>query len=35
VFGVPLFTVLGSFGFLMAFVNSVWVIASIWRARRG
>lgn len=33
-FGIPIFTVLGSFGFLMAFVNSVWIIASIWRASR-
>jgi ubiquinone biosynthesis protein len=34
-FGIPIFTVLGSFGFLMAFINSVWVIVSIWRSRRG
>lgn len=34
VFDVPLFTVLGSLGYLMAFVNSVWVILSIWRSRR-
>lgn len=34
-FGIPIFTVLGSFGFLMAFVNSVWIIASIWRSHRG
>ena len=34
-FGIPIFTVLGSFGFLMAFVNSVWIIVSIWRSRRG
>jgi ubiquinone biosynthesis protein len=34
-FGIPIFTVLGSFGFLMAFVNSIWVIVSIWRSRRG
>ena len=33
VFGVPLFTVLGSLGYLIAFVNSVWVILSIWRTR--
>ena len=34
-FGIPLFTVLGALGFLMAFVNSVWIIVSIWRANRG
>ena len=34
-FGIPIFTVLGSLGFLMAFVNSVWIIVSIWRSRRG
>lgn len=34
-FGVPIFSVLGSLGFLMAFINSVWVIFSIWRSRRG
>jgi len=33
VFGVGLFTVLGSLGYLIAFVNSVWVILSIWRSR--
>jgi ubiquinone biosynthesis protein len=33
VFGVPLFTVLGSLGYLLAFVNSVWVVLSIWRSR--
>ncbi len=34
-FGTPIFTLLGSFGFLMAFINSVWIIVSIWRSRRG
>ena len=34
-FGIPIFTVLGSLGFLMAFVNSVWVIVAIWRSSRG
>ena len=33
VFGIPIFTVLGSFGYLLAFVNSVWVVLSIWRSR--
>jgi len=33
VFGVPLFTVLGSLGYLLAFVNSVWIVLSIWRSR--
>jgi ubiquinone biosynthesis protein len=33
-FGLPIFTLLGSLGFLMAFCNSVWVIVAIWRARR-
>ena len=33
VFGMPVFTVLGSLGYLLAFVNSVWVIFSIWRSR--
>jgi ubiquinone biosynthesis protein len=33
VFGIPLFTVLGSLGYLLAFVNSVWVVLSIWRSR--
>jgi ubiquinone biosynthesis protein len=33
-FGIPIFTLLGSLGFLMAFCNSVWVIAAIWRSRR-
>jgi ubiquinone biosynthesis protein len=32
-FGIPIFTVLGSFGYLLAFVNSVWVVLSIWRSR--
>ncbi|HTT12109.1 MAG TPA: AarF/UbiB family protein [Burkholderiaceae bacterium] len=33
VFGMPVFTVLGLLGYLLAFVNSVWVIVSIWRSR--
>ena len=33
-FGIPIFTVLGSLGFLMAFCNSVWVIFAIWRSSR-
>jgi ubiquinone biosynthesis protein len=34
VLGMPIFTVLGLLGYLLAFVNSVWVIFSIWRGRR-
>jgi ubiquinone biosynthesis protein len=33
IYGVPLFTVLGSLGYLLAFVNSAWVIYAIWRSR--
>jgi ubiquinone biosynthesis protein len=33
IFGIPIFTVLGLFGYLLAFVNSVWVVLSIWRTR--
>ncbi len=33
-FGIPVFTVLGLAGYLMAFVNSVWIIIAIWRSRR-
>jgi ubiquinone biosynthesis protein len=31
--GIPIFTILGCIGYLLAFVNSVWVIYSIWRSR--
>jgi len=34
VFGVSLLTYCGFVGYLMAFVNSVWVILSIWRSGR-
>ncbi|MCG6876239.1 MAG: phosphotransferase [Betaproteobacteria bacterium] len=33
-YGVPVFTVLGFLGYLLAFFNSVWIIVSIWRSRR-
>lgn len=33
-FGIPFFTVLGLLGYVLAFVNSVWIIVSIWRSRR-
>jgi len=33
-FGISLLTYCGLVGFLMAFVNSVWVILSIWRSGR-
>ena len=32
--GIPAFTVLGLAGYLIAFVNSVWIIVSIWRSGR-
>jgi ubiquinone biosynthesis protein len=31
--GIPVFTIMGALGYLMAFVNSVWVIVAIWRSR--
>jgi ubiquinone biosynthesis protein len=34
VLGVPVFTALGLLGYLLAFVNSVWIIVSIWRSGR-
>ena len=34
VFGIPIFTMLGLFGYLLAFVNSVWIVISIWRSGR-
>ena len=34
VLGMPLFTVLGLLGYVIAFCNSVWIIVSIWRADR-
>ncbi len=34
VLGVPLLTWLGLLGYLVAFLNSVWIILSIWRSRR-
>jgi ubiquinone biosynthesis protein len=33
-FGVPLLTYFGLLGYLIAFVNSLWIIISIWRAGR-
>jgi ubiquinone biosynthesis protein len=33
VFGIPIFTILGSLGYLLAFANSVWVLLAIWRSR--
>jgi len=32
--GVPLLTFFGLFGYLIAFVNSLWIILSIWRSGR-
>lgn len=34
IFGIPAFTALGLAGYLVAFVNSVWIIVSIWRSGR-
>jgi len=33
-FGVSLLTYCGFAGYLVAFVNSLWIIFSIWRSRR-
>ena len=33
-FGLPLLTLLGLVGYLMAFLNSLWIILSIWRSRQ-
>jgi ubiquinone biosynthesis protein len=33
-FGVPLLTYFGLLGYLIAFVNSLWIIVSIWRSSR-
>jgi len=32
--GVPLLTLFGLLGYLIAFVNSLWIILSIWRSGR-
>jgi ubiquinone biosynthesis protein len=34
IFGVPLLTMLGSVGYIVAFFNSIWIIWGIWRQRR-
>jgi ubiquinone biosynthesis protein len=34
-FGIPVLTTLGLTGYVLAFVNSVWIIYGMWRARRG
>jgi ubiquinone biosynthesis protein len=33
-FGMPVFTVLGLLGYLLAFFNSLWIIVGIWRQGR-
>src|SRR5262252_2124051 len=33
-FGIPLLTLFGLLGYLIAFVNSLWIIFSIWRSGR-
>ena len=32
--GVPMLTFFGLLGYLIAFVNSLWIIFSIWRSGR-
>jgi ubiquinone biosynthesis protein len=32
--GMPLFTALGMIGYVGAFINSVWIIVSVWRSSR-
>ena len=34
VFGVPLLLLLGLFGYLLAFCNSIWIIYGIWRSSK-
>jgi ubiquinone biosynthesis protein len=34
-FGIPVLTTLGLVGYVLAFVNSIWIIYGMWRARRG
>jgi ubiquinone biosynthesis protein len=34
VFGIPVLTLLGLFGYLIAFFNSLWIILAIWRSDR-
>jgi ubiquinone biosynthesis protein len=33
-FGIPLLTLFGLLGYMIAFVNSLWIILSIWRSGR-
>ena len=35
VFGIPLLTMLGVVGYVVAFFNSVWIIVGIWRSGKG
>jgi len=32
--GIPVLPALGLFGYLLAFLNSVWIIYGIWRSGR-
>jgi ubiquinone biosynthesis protein len=32
VFGIPVLPVLGLFGYVLAFLNSLWIIYGIWRS---
>ena len=34
-FGIPLLTIVGVLGYVLAFVNSVWIIFGIWRSTKG
>ena len=34
VFGMPVLTILGFFGYALAFINSLWVIIGMWRSGR-
>ena len=33
-FGMPVLPALGLFGYLLAFLNSVWIVYGIWRSGR-
>jgi len=33
-FGVPMLTLVGLLGYLIAFFNSLWIILAIWRSDR-
>ena len=33
-FGIPLLTALGILGYVIAFLNSVWILYAMWRSKR-